>query len=365
MADPDKKISPEIVESKPANDSQTIKSSSGKGIIFLLLIIIAGLTTVGGYYLWQQQLLLETKLQTSNSSVTSQLNQLDQSSQLQQQSLQTQQNLIDELNQKLQETNTLSQQAIEITNRAQRDWVLAEIDYLLRIANRRLQIARDINGAIAALDAADQRLFNLGDLTYFEIRKLLSADIAKLKALHQADINGVALALDQMIYILEFLPFKGVQEEVKTQLEPDANTQTKKQPEGFVDTVLDTVMNIGDIKIHQRSIQPASSAQQQQEIEQLLRNFLLSSRLAVLRYDDKQFSHDIEQALQLLHLHYKADDNRVNQMSDDLLKFKNLNLMPDLPDINKSWKLLQQINQKIKLELDKQTSATNKSVEVL
>jgi len=168
----------------------------------------------------------------------------------------------------LLDANFVSQEAITIANRYQRDWVLAEIDYLLRIANRRLQIARDINGAIAALHAADQRLFELGDLNFFEIRKLLSADIARLKVLHQADINGAALSLDQMINNLDALPFKGVQDEVKTQLTPDNQLKTETQPEGFVNALMDTVMNIGDIKIHQRSIQPASSAQQQQKIEQ-------------------------------------------------------------------------------------------------
>ncbi|MDH5735172.1 MAG: uroporphyrinogen-III C-methyltransferase, partial [Gammaproteobacteria bacterium] len=254
-------------------------------------------------------------------------------------------NLLDQLNQQLDEVKTLSQQAITFTNRNQRDWVLAEIDYLLRMANQRLQISRDINGAIAALSTANQRLFELGDLNFFEIRKQLNNDIAKLKVIHQVDINGTALKLDQIFLALEALPFKGAKEEIKAQLET-TDTSTKKQPEGFVESVLDTVMTIGDIKIHQRSIQPASSADQQQQIEKLLITYLLSSRLAVLRYDDKQFSHDIEQALQLLQLHYETNDNRVSQIVNDLLELKNLNLTPDLPDITQSWVLLQNQNKK-------------------
>ena len=277
MVDTNKKISPDIVESDSANDAQSHKQNAGKGFIYFLLFVITGLTATAAYFLWQQQLLLGASLQTSESSLATQINHLDQAAQtqqrLQQQSLQAQQSRIDELDQQLQDANIISQQAITITNRNQRDWVLAEIDYLLRIANRRLQIARDINGAIAALHAADQRLFELGDLNFFEIRKLLSADIARLKVLHQADINGAALSLDQMINNLDALPFKGVQDEVKTQLTPDNQLKTETQPEGFVNALMDTVMNIGDIKIHQRSIQPASSAQQQQKIEHKLRTF--------------------------------------------------------------------------------------------
>lgn len=360
MADQNKKVSPKIVESKPANDSKITPQKSANGIIFFLLFIIIGLASASGYYLWQQQQLLANNLNQAQTNLLSQIQQVDQTSQSNIQSLQLQQK---ELNQQLEETSTLSQEAINITNRSQRDWVLAEIDYLLRIANRRLQISRDINGAIAALTATNQRLFELGDLRFFDIRKQLSTDIAKLKALHQIDINGTALALDQMILTLDALPFKAIQEEVRTQLETEQPAKSK--PEGFVDTVLDTVMNIGDIKIHQRSIQPASSAEQQQQIEQLLRTFLLSSRLAVLRYDNKQFNHDIEQAIQLLHLHYKADDNRVSQMNNDLLELKNINLTPDLPDINQAWKMLQDLNKPQSTQSIAPSTNQNKAVEVL
>lgn len=360
MVDQNKKVSTTIIESQPANDSKIQKQKTGGGFIVFLIILIAGLASSGGYYLWQQQQLMLADLNKTQINLESQIKQIDQASQSHILSLQDQHNLLD---QQLQETRKLSQQAINNTNRSQRDWILAEIDYLLRIANRRLQISRDINGAIAALHAANQQLFELGDLNFFEIRKQLSDDIAKLKALHQVDINGTALTLDNMILNLEALPFKAVQDEVKTQLE--STTTEKPEPEGFVDTVLDTVMNIGDIKIHQRSIQPASSADQQQKIEQLLRTYLLSSRLAVLRYDNNQFNHDIEQALQLLHLHYKAEDNRVSQMKQDLLELKNLNLTPDLPDINHSWKLLHELNSTPAQKTEPRSSTDTNTAEVL
>jgi uroporphyrin-3 C-methyltransferase len=218
------------------------------------------------------------------------------------------------------------------------------VDYLLRLASRRLQIARDINSAVAALQAADQRIHDLRDLNLLPVRKQLAKDIAELKALHQVDVNGIALGLEQMINHLDALPFKSVQEEIETQMQDETPAVVEEKPQGFVDSVISTVKNIGDIKVHQRSIQPASSAQQQQQLEQILRTHLLAARLAVLRHEQAQFIHDLQQAQQILHTHYQQSDNRVTQMQTDLAKFSSINLQPELPTITRSWNMLRNID---------------------
>ncbi|MDH5766046.1 MAG: uroporphyrinogen-III C-methyltransferase [Gammaproteobacteria bacterium] len=339
MANPNKQLSPDIIESQPANENLPEQKPSPLRTYFLLFILISVLVSLAAYTVWQELNTIKSTSELAQSDLQTQLRQLDQATQSQLQSMQDQQTA---LNEQLEQTITISQQAINTTNRNQREWVLAEVEYLLRIANRRLQIARDINGAIAALTAANQRLFDLGDLTYFELRKQLNNDIASLKSVYQVDINGTALAIDQIISLVNVLPFKSAQDEIKSQLSEQNVETTTEEPEGFVDKVIDTVMNIGDIKFHQRSIQPASSAQQQQHIEQLLISHLLSARLSVLRYDNTQFNHDIQKSIELLNLYYKDNDNRVTQINNDLLEFKNINLLPDLPDITHSWNMLKQ-----------------------
>jgi uroporphyrin-3 C-methyltransferase len=334
-------------DKKPAKEKPTAVKTGKRGIAFLsifLVLMVAAASAAGGYYLWQQQLRLSNAQQLDANRLHEQLLSLETQANTLNQSIQTNSSLIKTLEEQQKQGIELSQRAIDITNRSQREWMLAEIDYLLRIADRRLQIARDINGAIAALKSADERIHDLGDLNMLAIRKQLAKDIGLLKATHQADVNGTALALDQIIMHLAEMPFKSVQEEVKIQLEDKPATDAAdNQQTGFVDSVLNTVMSIGDIKIHERSIQPASSAQQHIQIEQLLRNHLLGARLAVLRFDQQQFSYDIEQAIKIIHSHYKTTDNRVAQMSNDLSQFGTVNLIPALPNITTSWNMLQQL----------------------
>ncbi len=358
---------------KQTKTPKTTTKSGSHSLTILLILMVAIACGSGGYYLWQKQLHLINTQRADTNRLQLQLKQILMRSDKLDQSIKTNAGLI-QLLEKQQTLNTeLSQRALDVTNRAQRDWVIAEIDYLLRIANRRLQIARDINSSIAALQGADQRIHDLGDLKMLPIRKQLAKDIGNLKALHQIDVNGAALALDQMISHLGNLPYKSIQEEVKTQLEIANKATGDKQEEGFVDSVIDTVMKIGDIKVHERSIQPASTAQQQQQIEQILRNHLLGARLAVLRFDQQQFSHDINASQKLIHLHYKSTDNRVKQIQKDLTEFANVNLVPALPDISKSWNMLQDILQEKPLTPKKNApadgkeskSTSQKTVEVL
>ncbi len=330
---------------KPRKDASQGKPKSWLALFtFLLLIMAIAAAAAGGYYLWQQQQQLIGQQAENSQRLQQQFSQLQNRTGNLDLAIKANSNKMRELEQNQQRIGEIAQQAISVTNRSQRDWILAEVDYLIRLAGRRLEVARDIDSAAAALKAADDRIYELGDLNLLPIRKQLAKDIGTLKSIQQADVNGTALALDQMIELVGDLPFKSVQDEVAAQLENNGEpkpAEAQQQDEGFVDSVLNTVKSIGDIKIRHRSIEPASSAQQQLQIEQILRTHLLGARLAVLRYDQAQFIHDIQQAQQILHLHYREQDNRVSQMLTDLNQFATLNLQPELPGISTAWNMLQ------------------------
>ena len=336
---------PAADQDKPRQEASPGKPRSWLALFtFLLLIVAIAAAAAGGYYFWQQQQQLIGQQAANNQRLQQQFSQLQNQTGNLDLAIKANSNKMRELEQNQQRIGEVAQQAISVTNRSQRDWILAEVDYLIRLAGRRLEVARDIDSAAAALKAADDRIYELGDLNLLPIRKQLAKDIGTLKSIQQADVNGTALALDQMIELVGDLPFKSVQDEVAAQLENNGEpkpAEGQQQDEGFVDSVLNTVKSIGEIKIRHRSIEPASSAQQQLQIEQILRTHLLGARLAVLRYDQAQFIHDIQQAQQILHLHYREQDNRVSQMLTDLSQFATLNLQPKLPGISNAWNMLQ------------------------
>jgi len=353
MSNQETKLSNTVIEGESVSDTNNAPKNNTpkkqKTVGFWLLLFLIVLVTIAGgaagYFFWDQQLSQKEVLSAQQATII----QLKKTMKNAAENInENAKGLVDNatfsegLNKKIEQTQRISQQAISIVNRNQRDWALAEIDYLLRIAHQRIAVAKDIGGAIAALKGADARIEQLGDLTLFKIRKQLAKDIGNLSAIHQADVNGISLALDQAITYLPELPFKTVKDEIKEQFTENTTVQQPvAEDQTFVDSLLETVKQIGEIKVHQRSIKAASSAAQQNQIEQLLRTYLLGARLAALRFDQIQFLHEIEQASELLRLHYDETDNRIQQLKKTLLDYSAMQLSPNLPELTKAWVLLQ------------------------
>ncbi|RDH82747.1 MAG: hypothetical protein DIZ80_10740 [endosymbiont of Galathealinum brachiosum] len=327
------------------SQNQSEKKSSGNGFILFLMLLVVGVSAAAAFYLWDLQKKQDAILQSQQLSIEELKEQVEKTvvgfSENVKLVADNKQH-IELVGSKIEQAEKISQQAIETVNRSQRGWVIAEIDYLLRIAHQRIAVAKDIGGAIAALKGADSRLEQLGDLSLFKIREQLSKDIGNLNAIHQADVNGISLALDQIIASLPSLPYKTVKDEIKIQFtQDDAVEQPKTEDKTFIDSVVETVKQIGDIKVHQKSIEAASSVEQKSGIEQLLRTYLLGARLAALRFNQMQFLHEIEKANEIIRLHYDDKDNRIQQMQKTLLDYSALQLSPDLPELTKAWTMLQ------------------------
>ncbi|MBI3188941.1 MAG: uroporphyrinogen-III C-methyltransferase [Gammaproteobacteria bacterium] len=328
MNEPDNLLEPEL---NPAEK----KSSAWIWIILLLIIALGGAC----YYVWfflterfaQQQDQITT-LQSTLSKLETSVKQHDQQIVTSQKTSQTIQDM--------------AQQALDLGNRRQKDWILSEADYLIRIANHRLQISRDINSAIAALQAADQALHETGDLSLLVVRQQLTKDLTALKAIRQIDIDGLVLSLNQMSDQVINLPMKSIDDEIREQL-PDTPA-TDKTDASLSDKILDTIKSIGDIKIHHRGVSPATTEQRHYRNERMLINHLTSARLAALRFDTTQFIYDINIAEQTLKKDYDLNDNRVSQMLKELSALSKIELAPVLPDITKSWRLLQTARNKVK-----------------
>lgn len=321
------------------NDSMieaTAKKKSHKGIWISLLVLV--LLSGAGFYGWQYYAAITAKH-------NAQLLQLQQDVARLQSNSREQDQQLDAIRKHTQTLQDMAQQALDIGNRHQKGWLLAEADYLMRIASHRLQISHDINGAIAALQSADQGLFETGDITLLPVRQQLAKDVAALKALHQADIDGIVLALDQMSDQIASLPYKPADEELKQQL-PDEVASDTSTP-GIADKIFDAIKALGNIKIHRGRAQRASDEQQQYQGMHLLLSHLSSARLAALRLDTKQFVYDLGIAQQLLNRYYDLRDNRVIQMNKDLNKYLLIKLSPNLPDISASWTRLQTARNKI------------------
>ena len=90
--------------------------------------------------------------------------------------------------------------------RTRDDWALAEVEQILAVASQQLQLAGNVQGAIIALQNADQRLARTERPQFIALRRVLARDLEKLKALPAVDLAGNALRLDSLVGMVDSLP---------------------------------------------------------------------------------------------------------------------------------------------------------------
>ena len=91
-------------------------------------------------------------------------------------------------------------------SRSADDRVLSEVEQMLVLASQQLQLAGNVRGALAALQAADQRLARAEKLAAAPLRRAIAQDMEKLRAVPLVDTAGMALRIDQVIAQADTLP---------------------------------------------------------------------------------------------------------------------------------------------------------------
>ena len=94
----------------------------------------------------------------------------------------------------------------EMKGRRPNDWLLAEADYLVKMAGRKLWLEHDTASATILLESADHRIAELNDPSMTPIREAMHSDITALKAVARVDRDGLVLRLTSLQEAVATLP---------------------------------------------------------------------------------------------------------------------------------------------------------------
>ena len=90
--------------------------------------------------------------------------------------------------------------------RTRDDWALAEVEQILAVASQQLQLAGNVQGAIIALQNADQRVARTERPQFIGLRRAIAKDLERLRALPAVDLAGNALRIDSIVGMVDSLP---------------------------------------------------------------------------------------------------------------------------------------------------------------
>jgi len=244
-----------------------------------------------------------------------------------------------------QQLTTLTQQIPAPQPLHDQEWKLAEIRYLLTIAQHRLQLMDDIQGTLAALMAASERLSRLNHLLLLPVRAQLFIDIKQLQTFIAPDIEGLAVKLAQYGAQIDDLPLlqntyqKSVALTTAPQTPEPLDTQASWQQ-----TVWQELKQLIVIRYNEEAASGFLTPNQQQFIQQSLYLKLEIARAFLLRRDSENFNAAIEGLQEWLNRYYDKNNPAVQVFQQDLIHMQTIDLTPPLPDISQSLKLLQNLS---------------------
>ena len=218
-----------------------------------------------------------------------------------------------------------------------KDWLLSEVEFLIRMASRKLHLDQDPKAAIAALKAADKSLLRLSSPHYLPVRQQISKDIVTLDNYPLANIGEISQQITAVMIQLEPLPanINDGQTVEKISLDvPKESTQAiagnslwadiKRQAyEGFNQAVV--------IQKHSKPIRNDLDADSRQQLYQLVQLRFETLRLLALQRQDKAYHQQIQLIIQTLQQYYPKE--RLATLLTTLQAWDKYQLSPEKPNI--------------------------------
>lgn len=212
-----------------------------------------------------------------------------------------------------------------------RVWKLAEAEYLLRIANHRLLMERDVTGALQLLRGADQILLEIDDFGFFEVRSQLADEILALGAVRDNDLQGIYLRLEAVKGEIVKLPLKVPEYLLASDEEPETGDEV-----GFVAGLRAQFASYLRFRRLEGGQKPLLAPEEAVYLELNLRLMLERAQLAALRRQQVVFEQSIAAARDWIVEFLAADEEIAQRIVTELQELLEVELNLTLPDISGS-----------------------------
>ncbi len=323
-------------------------------VVYFFMIVLALAGGAGGYYLLQQQQMSRIQQQTDLQRMTGVIEQKDRAIEqlhveLRQIALtedQKQQRLMSRLEQmqKLQTSQQSRLQALSASDKS--DWLLAEVEYLLRLANQRLLMGEDLAGADSLLTTADKIIRELDDMGLFALRQAIASDLVAVRAVDHVDVQGAYARISALVAQVDKLPLF---------TPPDMGE--KRQEQHRSDVQSDEASWYGQAKfqlkaawrkfsaalgIHYRDyqVEPLLSSEQHFYLRQNMRLMLEQARSALLTGRQAIYQNSLQRAREWLAKYFQLAGQPAQAAITELDQLLKLDIMTEVPDISESLRVL-------------------------
>jgi len=319
------------------------------GAIAIILVIALG---AGLYYHGHQQSLAQA---ASNEALSEQLDALQKTQQQDKQqiaALLAQQDKTRQDAERQQasfgrQLNELQDKVASISGSDAKTWLLAQADYLVKLAGRKLWSDQDVTTAAALLKSADASLADMNDPSLIDVRRALNEDVGSLSAVAQVDFDGIILKLNQLSNQVDNLRLADNDTD-DSPMDSDSSSLSGSLAE-WRQNLTKSWHNFMDdfITIRRRdtSAEPLLAPNQDVYLRENIRSRLLIAAQAVPRHQDEVYKQSLESVSTWVRAYFDTSDPSTKAFLEELDNLSQQSVSMDVPDELKSQPMLEKLMQ--------------------
>ena len=343
-----------VEKEKPLTNQVSGTTTITKVVIaFTILIAIAAL--VGVAYLLNEYRVEKAKLAFENTSLQADLD-------AQKSQVAALQSTLSNLQERMQDTNNslgnmqsgtrmldgrlsaIEGQIAEMTGSQRIDWMLKEVEHFVMVAERRLSLLGDVDGALALLFEADQLVREMAEPAARPLRKAIQEDLYSLQQASESsvDTEGLFAKLALLRDRLPQLKTAAVNYEMKLAINetdpavPDAGWRyALYEVEQFFRSLV-RVQRVTD-----EEIKPLLLQDQQAFVEQNIKLLLEQAQMALLRGNQSIYRASLAEAENRVKGYLRTDTTEATAFLKSLRELNRATVEPTVPSITESVRAVQ------------------------
>jgi len=211
----------------------------------------------------------------------------------------------------------------------------SELEYLVRVADHRLRLERDRDGALEALEAARGRLAAAEGDAFAALAEALESDIASLRAAQGVDLEALGERLAGLAQrVDELAPLDpGIVPEPSL---PESAARDSEGWRALLAAMSENLSQFVRVRRAERDERPSFIPDEQYLVRENIKLALENAVSAALRRDPENYRASLAAARAWLERYFAVEGETVTSMLEALAELETVNLTPELPDLSAS-----------------------------
>lgn len=337
---------------KPSTDAAKQSSGISKtALLALLLAIAAGAGVAGSYWYSQQQLNAKLSELVNDNQAQQQTFQQQIERTLQSSGRTNEQRLAQVINNSTKATTEtiellenklarMENQLSALANKNPSDWVLNEVEFLVRAANRSLLLDKDLATVTSLLIDADKRIESLNDPQYLPIRVSIRTDIEQLAMLPVLATDSVILSLMALNKSIDNLPLAMVEipEPSNTDIDTELSTDIADWQQNLQKTWHRFLSDFITVRRRTGAVEPLMTPEQQINLRQNLSLKLQQAQWAATQNNAQIYQQTLADVSLWLSSYFDLTSSAGQQFSARIDELKSATVAVEYPSALQSLK---------------------------